>query len=277
MHAVETNLGLATDLMLHAQMGVVESRDRYIVVRTPDVPEYFFGNMLVLDQRPTERALMRLEADFASYIGVPPRIAHRTFTWAESEAGSVDLSGFVKHGYDATMCRVLCAHPQEIQPIELKRDIEVRPLSSQDDWDVWAELHLADMANPRALTSQRFIAFQQRAYQTLVERGLGNGWGAFVGNKQVANLGLFFLEGVGRFQSVITAPQYRNKGICKSLVSEVVRRAARDAEQLVMVADEDYFAGNLYEALGFRRQGRVGSLCREPSESMQSNESFRTD
>ena len=46
------NLGLATDLLLHTETGVVESRDDYIVVRTPDAPEYFSGNMLVLPQRP---------------------------------------------------------------------------------------------------------------------------------------------------------------------------------------------------------------------------------
>ena len=54
------NRGLATDLLLHTETGVVESQDDYIVVRTPDAPEYFFGNMLVLQQRPLGSDLKRL-------------------------------------------------------------------------------------------------------------------------------------------------------------------------------------------------------------------------
>jgi hypothetical protein len=42
------NLALATDLLLHTETRMVESRDDYVVVRTPEAPEYFFGNMLVL-------------------------------------------------------------------------------------------------------------------------------------------------------------------------------------------------------------------------------------
>ena len=37
------NLGLATDLLLHAETGMVESQDDYVVVRTPDAPEYFLA------------------------------------------------------------------------------------------------------------------------------------------------------------------------------------------------------------------------------------------
>ncbi|MDR6376853.1 hypothetical protein [Paraburkholderia caledonica] len=78
------NLGLATDLLLHSDIGVVESRDDYIVVRTPDAPEYFFGNMLVLRQRPSASDLELLEHDFGDLVGTPPLFAHRTFMWPES-------------------------------------------------------------------------------------------------------------------------------------------------------------------------------------------------
>jgi len=75
---------------------------------------------------------------------------------------------------------------------------------------------------------------------------------------------LFFLDGIGRFQSVITGPQHRNRNVCKTLVSEIIRRTAGRSDQLVIVADESYHAGEIYEAMGFQRQGRVASLCHEP-------------
>jgi ribosomal protein S18 acetylase RimI-like enzyme len=108
------------------------------------------------------------------------------------------------------------------------------------------------------------MAHQQTAYKTLIDRGLGNWWGAFIGDEQVGSLGLFFLDGIARFQSVITAPQHRNRNVCKSLMAEVIRRTAGRSHQFVIVADEAYHAGEIYEAMGFQRQGRVASLCQEP-------------
>ena len=75
---------------------------------------------------------------------------------------------------------------------------------------------------------------------------------------------MFFLEGMGRFQSVITGERHRNRNVCKSLLSEVISRTAGRADRLVMVADETYHAGKIYESLGFVQQGRVASLCQEP-------------
>ncbi|TDY22448.1 hypothetical protein B0G81_2756 [Paraburkholderia sp. BL6665CI2N2] len=264
MHHFPDNLGLATDLLLHTETGMVESRDDYIVVRTPGAPEYFFGNMLVLQQEPAESDLKRLEHDFAQLIGTPPLIAHRTFAWPESADSVVTLDAFVKQGYEATVCRVLVAHPDEINQVATNSLVKVRPFAMQQEWDDWSRMQLADMPNPTGISSQRYMAHQQRAYRNLIERGLGNWWGAFIDDEQVGSLGLFFLDGIGRFQAVITETRHRNKNICKTSVSEVVKLTAGRSDRLVMVADETYHAGAIYEAMGFRQQGRVASLCREP-------------
>lgn len=50
----------------------------------------------------------------------------------------------------------------------------------------------------------------------------------------------------------------------QNLVTEVIRQAAGRSDRLVMVADETYHAGAIYEAMGFRQQGRIASLCQEP-------------
>lgn len=114
MQRFPDNLGLATDLLLHTETGIVESRDDYIVVRTPGAPEYFFGNMLVLRQRPSASDLKLLEHDFGQLVGIPPLIAHRTFAWPENADSEVTLDAFLERGYDATVCRVLMAHPDEV-------------------------------------------------------------------------------------------------------------------------------------------------------------------
>ena len=258
------NQGLATDLLLHAETGMVESQDDYVVVRTPDAPEYFFGNMLVLEQRPSGTDLKRLEADFAQFVGIPPLIAHRTFAWPERADSVVNLDVFVEQGYDATVCRVLAAHPNDIRPVATNSLVDVRKFGTQKDWDDWSRMQLADMPDPSNTTSQRYLAHQQTAYRTLIARGLGNWWGAFINDEQVGSLGLFFLGGIGRFQSVITGEQHRNQRGCKTLVSKVIELTGRLSDRFVMVADETYHAGSIYEAMGFQPQARVASLCQEP-------------
>ncbi|WP_239482712.1 GNAT family N-acetyltransferase [Paraburkholderia sp. C35] len=250
--------------MLLAETGsLVESQGENIAVRTPDAPEYFFGNMLVLPWRPSTRDLKRLEYDFAQLVGEPPLIAHRTFAWSESAESTVNLDAFVKQGYIPAVCRVLAAHPDDIRPIEKNSLIKVRPFDTAEDWDAWSRMHLSDMSDPTD-SSQRYIEYQRKAYTSLINRDLGNWWGAYIEDEQVGSLGLFFLGGIARFQSVITAPQHRNTGICKTLVSEVIRQIAGRSNRLIIVADEAYHAGNIYMAMGFQQQGRIASLCQEP-------------
>jgi hypothetical protein len=258
------NLGLVTDLLLHTETGIVEPKDDYIIVRTPESPDYFFGNMLILPQRPSGSDLHRLEDDFAQLVGIPPVIAHRTFAWGESEDGVADLDAFVDRGYNATVCRVLVAGPNDIRPAATNASVDVRRFETIADWDDWARMQLADMSDPSGGASLRYVAYQQAAYRNLIARGLGDWWGAFIDGEQVGSLGLFFLDGIGRFQSIVTREQDRNKRVCKTLVSQVIRRTAGRSDRLVMVADEAYHAGKIYEALGFEERGRTGSLCLEP-------------
>jgi hypothetical protein len=261
------NLGLFTDLLLHRETGTVDPEGEYVVVRTPDAPDYFFGNLLFLQERPTDGDIERLEHDFARFVGTPPRIAHRTFVWPETPEtpdSPVSAEAWVRQGYDLTVCQVLAAHPHDLRDVAINPHVEVRRLESQRDWDDWSLMHFADMVDPFARSSQRYVAHLQASWQRLSERGLGDCWGAFLDGELAGSLGLFFLEGLGRFQSVITAERHRNQRVCKTLVSEAIKQTTGRADRLVMVADEAYFAGAIYESIGFRPHGRVASLCQEP-------------
>ncbi|WP_027796854.1 GNAT family N-acetyltransferase [Paraburkholderia acidipaludis] len=261
------NLGLFTDLLLLQETGIVDAEGDYVVARTPDVPDYFFGNLLFLRQRPTDSDIERIEHDFARLVGTPPRIAHRTFVWPETPEAPdnpVSVDAWVRQGYDLTTCRVLAAQPHDLRDVAINPRVEVRRLKSRRDWNDWSRMHLADLADPSALSTRRYMAYLQATWQCLIERGLGDCWGAFIEGELAGSLGLFFFEGLGRFQSVITAQRHRNQRVCKTLVSEAIGLTAGRAEKLVMVADEAHYAGAIYESIGFRPHGRVASLCQEP-------------
>lgn len=85
---------------------------------------------------------------------------------------------------------------------------------------------------------------------------LAGGWfGAFLGERLVASLGIFVVEGLGCFQSVKTHPLFRRRGL--GLAGTLVYRAGLLAldelgtERLVIVAKMNAPAQNLYAALGF--------------------------
>jgi ribosomal protein S18 acetylase RimI-like enzyme len=266
MHRIYANPGLSTDLALLAASGQVTAYEHGLAVRTPLAPDYFFGNLLILSQRPAENDLARLEGDFARLIDTPPTIAHRTFMWPESdtETDAVDLGAFAAHGYDTTVCRVLQVRPEALHVPVVAPALTVRPFAVQRDWDDWHRMHLANMPDPADGASQRYLAYQQANFRRLIDQGHGDWWGAFDGDEQVGNLGLFIFDGVARFQTVITAPAHRNRKVCRTLLRTVVEHYAGRAAQFVIVADETYHAAALYESIGFRRHARLASLCRTP-------------
>jgi predicted GNAT family acetyltransferase len=78
----------------------------------------------------------------------------------------------------------------------------------------------------------------------------------------VADLGLFVIDGVGRFQSVETLPEFRRRGICGTMVYQVANYGFErlGAKRLVMIADEFYHAAKIYESVGFRPTERQVGL-----------------
>lgn len=266
MHkAIQENVGLATDLLLDAEVAIVTQDDRYVVVRTPEAPDYFAGNRLVLDACPAPGDRERLEDDFAQRIGTPPTIAHRSFAWPEDAAGTIDLDAYIAHGYAASMYAVLTAERSMMRSTAFNGSVEIRLFDSNNDWDDWTSISLAQMPDAASDdVSRRCVAYQRNAYRRLIEKQLGNWWGAFIDGELVGSLGLFFFGNVGRFQSIVTREDQRNKGICRTLLTEVVKRTAGMRDRLVMVADEAHHAIRIYESLGFVRQARIGNLCRAP-------------
>ena len=101
---------------------------------------------------------------------------------------------------------------------------------------------------------QPFKTRQMARYRAMARAGLGEWFGVFSNRQVVADLGVFVGNGVGRFQSVGTHPDFRRRGFCGTLVYEAAQCALKQlgAKTLVMAADEEYHAAGIYESVGFR-------------------------
>ncbi len=87
-----------------------------------------------------------------------------------------------------------------------------------------------------------------------MEAERGRWFGAFVDDRLVAQMGLVAAgPGLARFQAVETDPDHRRRGLAGSLVHHAGRYGFTEfgARTLVMVADPNYFAIDLYRAVGF--------------------------
>jgi GNAT superfamily N-acetyltransferase len=248
------SLAFRTDLALLAQSGsLIDEHDSFLVVRTPDIPSFYWGNFLLLREPPEAAVpwLARFEAEL-------PEARHRAFGLDVPDAEGAGLAPFAAAGLSVDEAAVLTtAGPVETGPVEA----EVRSLGGDDDWVQRVELTQAvyDEGRPPS----EFVLRRAAAERRRCEAGHGAWWGAFDGGRLLSACGIFAAgTGAARYQDVETHPDGRRRGLAGAVVAAAGRHAreALDGRTLVIVADPDHDAHRLYESLGFARtETQVGA------------------
>lgn len=259
------SLGWRTDLVFPRFEGAVEDRGGCLVVRTPDNPGFYWGNFLLFAHPPGPDSLPEWTRRFREEF---PDARHVAFGW-DSPAGEPGaVEPFLAEGYIFSENAVLTADAV-LPPPHPNRDVEIRPLATDAEW----AQALENQAGRRAdeFPSPQYAEFKARQmerYRRMADAGRGAWFGAFADGRMVADLGVFTDGPVARFQMVETHPDFRNRGICGTLVHESARYALAHlgVGTLVITADEHYHAGRIYESVGFRRTERqVGLELRPPA------------
>lgn len=247
------SLGYRTDLFFPRFDGEVLDRGEYVVIRTPSNPSFHWGNFLLFDRPPAAGDLDRWRRLFAEEVGTAPAITHLAFGWDSTESETGDIQPFLEAGLRVNASVVLttrAVHP----PPKYNAEVVIRPLREDWEWESALEAQIACRSSEYSLKDYTpFKTRQMIRSRQMVQAGLGEWFGAFLGNRVAGNLGVFVEGGVGRFQSVGTHPNFQRCGICGSLVYEAAQYAFQNlgAKTLVMVADEEYHAAKVYESVGF--------------------------
>jgi GNAT superfamily N-acetyltransferase len=240
------SLGFRTDLMLRQLAGSsVRDHGTHLVVRTPQNPGYYWGNFVLV--RAARSDAHRWLEVFATEF---PGAAHVAIGLDATVADEGDVRGYVAAGLTPDISTVLTA--TALSPRRSAVDAVLRPLHGDDDWR--ESLRLRRLLDDDDSPAHR--AFSERKvaeYRRLVEDGAGTWFGAFVADRLVTQLGVFGDgSGVARYQAVETDPDYRRRGLATALIQLAGEHALREgARRLVIVADPDYHAIDIYRGLGF--------------------------
>jgi RimJ/RimL family protein N-acetyltransferase len=248
-------LGFKSEFIFTGFDGLVEDRGHYMVIRTPTNPTYFWGNLLIFDKPPKlddyEKWVELFKKEFTD-----PRIYHITLAWDSGTGIVPQAERFIENGYKLETTGVMSA-TSVIKPVKFSESLEVRPLRSKSEWDDMIQVQIDSSHDymPKA-EWESFYRKQAIRYQKMVDAGMGHWFGGFIDGKLVSSLGLFHNNGLGRFQIVSTHPDHTRKGYCSTLVYKSAQYAfdKMGVKDLVMCADPDYFAINIYESCGFQRR-----------------------
>ena len=242
------SLAFRTDLALARLAGSeVDDRGDHVVVRTPDNPDYYWGNYLLLPRPPTAAELPGWEATFARTF---PRCRHRAYGVATADGSRADLAAFAGAGMEVDASSVMTATAVH-EPPRPNHDATYRPLAGDDDWQQQVELWSGSEDDR---VSRDFVVAKVAAERRMAESGTGAWWGAFLGDRLLSSMGLFAASpGLARFQQVQTHPDARGRGLAGTLVHRVSRYGFEElgAHTLVMVADPEYLAIRIYRSVGF--------------------------
>lgn len=255
------SLGYRTDLIFPRFEGEITDRGNYLVIRTPTNPHFYWGNYLLFDRPPGEGDFKRWRDLFAREIGSPPQVTHQVFGWDTIHGEKGFIEPFLAAGFQAIHTEVLTA--QQIHPPARPHPgVTVRPLRTTADWEQAIENQVRCREPEHSEDGhRRFKQRQFACYRRMAEAGLGEWFGAFLGEQLVADLGIYHDGELGRYQNVETHPDYRRQGIAGTLVYQASCYALEQfhLKGLVIVADYEGAPARLYRSLGFEyREQQVG-------------------
>jgi len=248
-------LGHRTDLIFPRFEGEITDRGDYLVIRTPTNPLFYWGNYLLFGSPPGPGDCERWMRLFAAEIGTPPQVDHLVFAWDRAEKG--DAAPFLEAGFSLSENITLAADSLGEPPHGLNTDIEISPARADADWQAVIDIQVSLREEGHNQDGyRRFEQLRFARYRRMSQAGRGEWFLARdrASGRVAACLGIFAEGPLARYQSVVTLPEFRRRGICSALLVHAARHALTrlGAQTLVIQADPEGPALNLYRSLGFQ-------------------------
>ncbi|MBS1984201.1 MAG: GNAT family N-acetyltransferase [Bdellovibrionales bacterium] len=220
MKISDLSLGWQSEIMLLQPSSSVEERVDHLVVRTPAQPDYMWGNFLFFDREPGPGDYETWTALYRRYFGANTWFI--TLAWPSTNSPGTERQTFLRNGFQAEGCTVLINRNLR-RPERFESHLEVRPLLTAAEWTAAAQAHIRYLCTSTTPGNDQIDFAERRfaAFRALHDAQRGHLFGAFLAGEFVGQMGLYH-AGVGarygRFQEVMIHPEFRRRGLCRSLV-----------------------------------------------------------
>ena len=234
------------------QTAQITDKGSYIVVRTPDRPDYFWGNYIIMPSAPAPNSYNHWLAVFESEIGPKSQTGFVAITW-DSPGDQGQCVQFTDKGFSLQTSKILSAsrvHP----PPKSNPHVTFKPLHTESDFAQTIEVHFTpDWQYSSDEAQIKFLKDSANSSRKLVNAGTAIFIGAFKGDKLTAVVEMYYNDTLCVFDSVATHRDHRRQGICSSLIHYASQYALTqlNCQTLTLEADEDYHAAKIYESIGF--------------------------
>jgi GNAT superfamily N-acetyltransferase len=274
--------GWRSEFIRHRFDAQVNEQADCIVVRTPSNPTYYWGNCLVLPKAPVDQDLAFWLAQFdALIVQGQPQSLHVAIG-VDAEYQDEALPSWRAAGFEISVNHVLRMRASDwpksaahLQTSGLKTSIStatavpallIRPMALPDEVEDIVELECLDDM-PFEIEGYRSYRHQQfLSHAKMHAAGCLQWFGVWAEGVLVGCCGLLrdrpFAVGegdnraataVGRFQHVLTHPQWRGRGVCTALIRAVTTYAFGhwQVAELLLLAEPEESAIRIYKRLGY--------------------------
>lgn len=256
------SLGAQTNILMDSFLADITEKEDYFVIRTPQRPNYFWGNYILMKSIPNRGDFKRWVHIFDTEIGKRSETGFCAITFDLEREDRFDASEFLENGFRLEFDKVLTAN-KVIEPNKLNLELEIREYDLLKNIEGYIAVHF-DHNWPYGNKAEQteFLREQAFDFSKLVEQKMAKRFGGFLNGKLISDLGIYWNEEVVRFNSISTHACFRRIGACRTLVFSVSQDLLKlyPNKTLVMLADEDYHAAKIYESIGFEAKDRVIAL-----------------
>jgi len=260
------NLGVITEALMVQIDGKVFRRCDHTIIQIFGIPSWLWSHLLAYDEPPHAGDFERWTNDYRQAFSDNPHVRQFCFTWDDNGDESGEDQPFLNDGYRALRHAVLHT-TQPTLPSKANRQIDVRPIQTDKEWDAVIECTLDGLLQPGDPNNNtEYISSCFRRYQRITGDHPSVWLGAFDGDRVVGTLGVFAFGTAARYQGVVVRKDYRKQGIARRLTFEGARHAQEHlgAHHLVITCDVDSSAHRAYEDVGFRLQQMERGLLKKP-------------
>jgi hypothetical protein len=264
------SIGQLTNLFLAKTTGHVYETLDSLIIKTPSNKDFHWGNYMLFSNPPLTGDLERWTKLFDEEFDYYLEPHHYAFTWdnefpkdskefIESEA---EIKKFTDAQFDLELTVALSTQ-QLVKPKHFNSHIQVVPLSTKAQWQNVIDLQIE--SRDLRFGKEDYAVFKREQFKNYIkmhESQLGHWFGAYLDGELVGDLGIFFENGIARYQSVETKKEFERQGICATLVYTAGKYMMEqyNVHTLVMEADEHYHAARIYESVGFQKSSFTRQL-----------------